>query len=69
MRQFSHASDCWMFGVVLWEMYSYGEEPWVGLNGTQVRRQVKEICVSHNALVYMHFVVNISSVWYTLEQL
>ena len=25
-----------MLGVTLWEMYSYGEEPWVGLNGTQV---------------------------------
>jgi len=35
-RQFSHASDCWMFGVTLWEMFSYGEEPWLGLNGTQV---------------------------------
>jgi len=25
-----------MFGVTLWEMFSYGEEPWLGLNGTQV---------------------------------
>ncbi len=36
-RQFSHASDTWMFGVTLWEMFTYGEEPWVGFNGTQVR--------------------------------
>ena len=35
-RHFSHASDCWMFGVTLWEMFTYGNEPWVGLNGTQV---------------------------------
>ncbi len=35
-RQFSHASDTWMFGVTLWEMFTYGEEPWVGFNGTQV---------------------------------
>ena len=35
-RQFSHASDMWMFGVTLWEMFGYGQEPWVGLNGTQV---------------------------------
>ena len=35
-RQFSHASDTWMFGVTLWEMFSNGEEPWFGYNGTQV---------------------------------
>jgi serine/threonine protein kinase len=32
-RQFSHASDTWMFGVTLWEMFTFGEEPWIGLNG------------------------------------
>ncbi|ESO88731.1 hypothetical protein LOTGIDRAFT_71000, partial [Lottia gigantea] len=35
-RQFSHASDMWMFGVTLWEMFTYGQEPWLGLNGSQV---------------------------------
>lgn len=29
-RQFSHASDVWMFAVALWEMYSFGEDPWMG---------------------------------------
>lgn len=38
-RQFSHASDTWMFGVTLWEMYTFGEEPWVGLNGSQILRK------------------------------
>ncbi|CAH1792084.1 unnamed protein product [Owenia fusiformis] len=40
LRQFSHASDTWMFGVTLWEMFSYGEEPWVGMNGTQILGEI-----------------------------
>nr|CAD7454807.1 unnamed protein product [Timema tahoe] len=39
-RQFSHASDTWMFGVTLWEMFTFGEDPWMGLNGTQILRKV-----------------------------
>ena len=41
-RKFSHASDCWMFGVTLWEMFTYGEEPWVGLNGTQILQKIDQ---------------------------
>ena len=39
-RQFSHASDTWMFGVTLWEMFTFGEEPWIGLNGSQILQKV-----------------------------
>ncbi|XP_053537357.1 non-receptor tyrosine-protein kinase TNK1 [Ictalurus punctatus] len=33
---FSHASDVWMYGVTLWEMFTYCEEPWFGLSGRQI---------------------------------
>ncbi|XP_050081364.1 activated Cdc42 kinase Ack [Anopheles maculipalpis] len=39
-RQFSHASDTWMFAVTLWEMFTFGEDPWVGLNGSQILRKI-----------------------------
>lgn len=39
-RQFSHASDSWMFAVTLWEMFTFGEDPWIGLNGTQILRKI-----------------------------
>ncbi|XP_024136388.1 activated CDC42 kinase 1 [Oryzias melastigma] len=39
-RSFSHASDTWMFGVTLWEMFSHGREPWLGLNGSQILHKV-----------------------------
>lgn len=42
-RQFSHASDTWMFGVTLWEMFTFGQEPWMGYNGSQVR--ICGVCV------------------------
>lgn len=37
MGSFSHSSDVWMFGITLWEMFTYCEEPWFGLSGRQVR--------------------------------
>ncbi|XP_035697157.1 activated CDC42 kinase 1-like [Branchiostoma floridae] len=43
-RHFSHASDTWMFGVTLWEMFTYGNEPWLGYNGTQPDFDLESPC-------------------------
>lgn len=39
-RQFSHASDVWMFGVTVWEMFTFGEDPWMGLIGSDILRKI-----------------------------
>ncbi|XP_054880382.1 non-receptor tyrosine-protein kinase TNK1 [Poeciliopsis prolifica] len=39
---FSHASDVWMFGITMWEMFTYCEEPWFGLSGRQILLSVEQ---------------------------
>jgi len=40
-KQFSSASDVYMFGVTLWEMFSFGEEPWANLNLNQILEKIE----------------------------
>lgn len=32
---FTHAGDVWSFGILLWEMYSFGDQPYQGLTGAE----------------------------------
>ncbi|XP_054154787.1 activated Cdc42 kinase-like [Oppia nitens] len=40
--KFTSMSDCWAYGVCLWEMFSYGFQPWADLTGQQILEAIDE---------------------------
>ncbi|OQV23744.1 High affinity nerve growth factor receptor [Hypsibius exemplaris] len=41
-RRFTTDSDIWSFGVVLWEIFTFGKQPWYALSNYEVVTNVKE---------------------------
>lgn len=38
-RKFTTESDVWSLGVVLWEIFTYGKQPWYQLSNNEVRAE------------------------------
>ncbi|ROT70357.1 putative tyrosine-protein kinase sid-3 isoform X2 [Penaeus vannamei] len=43
-KQAAHVpiTNVWMYAVTLWETFTFGEDPWVGLNGQQILRKIDQ---------------------------
>ncbi|XP_048488545.1 activated Cdc42 kinase-like isoform X3 [Plutella xylostella] len=62
--RFTTSSDVWAYGVCLWEMFTYGFQPWVALTGQQIleaidspncqRLERPELCPEQYYIVMLH---------------
>lgn len=41
-RKYTTESDCWSFGILLWEILTYGKQPWFEYTNTEVIKHVTQ---------------------------
>lgn len=41
MRDATTKSDVWSFGIVVWEIFSFGESPYPGIRSRQIKEEIK----------------------------
>lgn len=56
-RKFTTESDIWSFGVVLWEIFTYGKQPWYQLSNSEVRHGNLQKASEHlgSSSTFFHF--------------
>ena len=62
-KVFSEKSDIWSFGVLLWEVFTFGDMPWKGSNAKQIITMIEQ-GVRMNIAKYVS-----QSIWDLTEQL
>ena len=71
-RRFTTESDVWSLGVVLWEIFTYGKQPWYQLSNNEVRVTPAVYCGHrrHSAVKrcsQRHFKLHVLSLKFTIS--
>lgn len=59
-RKFTSASDVWSYGIVMWEVMSYGERPYWDMSNQDVSRYKDFFFLYHNVTC----ILNVTLYWW-----